>query len=741
MRLPLAARHPRAVLAVALAATALAAVLGADVQDALVPGGFDDASSESAQAARVVDEGFGGGAPDLVVLVTATGGDVDDPAVAEPARALTEALAARDDVRQALSYWTLGSAPPLRSEGGDRALVLVRLRGDEDARLELAGRLREELATTTDDYTVAVGGPSATFAEINEVIEADLVRAELVALPLTLLLLVVVFGSVVSALLPLAVGGLSIVGTFFVLELVAGATDVSVFALNFTTALGLGLAIDYALLVVNRYREELAAGHDVRTAVHRTVRTAGRTVVFSGLTVASSLVALLVFRFAFLRSFAYAGVAVVGLAVLGAVVVLPAALAVLGPRVNALTVRRPPVRPPGQEADGRWHRIAVAVMRRPIPVAAASTLFLLLLGLPFLGIRLGFPDDRVLPPGAETRQVAEVLRTEFPSREQSALSVVVPSPVDDDAVDAYATALSAVEGVARVDAATGTYLAGSRVPFDNPLAASRTAEAGSWLSVVPSVEPISTAGEQLVADVRAVPAPVDGVLVGGPSAELVDSKAGLVDRLPLALALIAGITALVLFMSFGSVLMPLKAIVLNLLSLTATLGAMVWVFQDGRFEEALGFTATGTLTVTMPILLFVLAFGLSMDYEVFMLSRVKEEWDRTHDPVGSVAGGLERSGRIVTAAAVLIAVVFVAFGATGSVSFMKLFGFGMTLAVLVDAFVVRATLVPAFMRLAGGANWWAPGPLRRFHDRFGFKEHVELDDAAPPADRTPAPVG
>lgn len=732
MRQPLAIRFPRIIAVLTLIGFVIAGALGGDVEDSLISGGFDDPNSESSEATAFVEEQFGGGSPDMVVLLSAAG-SVDEPAIATVGQQVTADLAARPEVLQAVSYWTLGNAPPLRSADGSRALVLVRLDGTESERLDEAGELRAELhGTTVDGVTIEIGGFSAVFSEVNEVIESDLVRAEVVALPLTLLLLILIFGSVVSATLPLLIGGLSIVGTFFVLELVARFTDVSIFALNFTTALGLGLAIDYALLVVNRYREELAAGHDPVVAVNRTIRTAGRTVIFSGLTVASSLVALLVFQFAFLRSFAYAGVAVVGLAVVGAVVVLPAILVLLGHRVNALAVRRPKVTPPGEDTDGVWHRIAMTVMRRPVPIATVATLFLLILGVPFLGVQLGFPDDRVLAPGAETREVSDVLRAEFDSKEQSALSVVVPNvdvtTDDGTAIGEYASALSQLAGVARVDAAVGSWVSGSRLPFELPFAASLAIADATYLSVVPTVEPISDEGEQLVADIRAVDTPAPGVLVGGPSAELVDSKAGLIGRLPVALGLIAVITFVVLFLSFGSVLMPVKAIVLNLLSLTATLGAMVWVFQDGRFEGLLDFTATGSLTVTMPILLFVLAFGLSMDYEVFLLSRIKEEWDRTGDPIGSVAQGLERTGRIVTAAAVLIAVVFLSFGITGSVSFMKLFGFGMTLAVLVDAFIVRTTLVPAFMRLAGGANWWAPAPLRRFHDRFGFAEHVDLDE-------------
>ena len=749
MREPFSVRRPWVVAVLAIIAFVVAGALGGDVQDSLISGGFDDPNSESSAAATIVAEEFDAGAPDVVVLFTAPDG-VDDPDAVTAATSLVDDLAGRDEVRTAVSYWALGNAPPLRSTNGDHAVALLRLEGSESERLDIAGELREELHDTelADGTLVRLGGFSAVFSEVNEVIEHDLVRAELVAFPITLILLILIFGSVVAASLPLAIGGLSIVGTFFVLELVAQVTEVSIFALNFTTAMGLGLAIDYALLVVNRYREELADGHEPRVAVTRTVRTAGRTVVFSGATVASSLIALLVFQFAFLRSFAWAGMAVVLIAVAGAVVVLPAVLVLLGPRVNALTVRTPRVAAKGEETDGMWHRLAMTVMRRPIPIATAGTLFLLVLGLPFFGVTLGFPDDRVLAPGAETREVSDVLRDEFTSREQSALSVVVPdvdaTGADAAAIATYAEALSRVDGVARVDAVVGSWIDGGRLPFDLPFAASLATDDTTYLSVVPDVEPISDDGEQVVRDVRAIEPPAPGVLVGGPSAELVDSTAGLLGRLPVALGLIAAITFVVLFLSFGSILMPIKAIVLNLLSLTATLGAMVWVFQDGRFEGLLDFTATGSLTVTMPILLFVVAFGLSMDYEVFLLSRIKEEWDRTEDPIGSVAQGLERTGRIVTAAAVLIAVVFVSFGITGSVSFMKLFGFGMTLAVLVDAFVVRTTLVPAFMRLAGGANWWAPAPLRRLHDRYGFSEHVDVDDGGTGMDESkdePTPVG
>ncbi|MGH9184540.1 MAG: MMPL family transporter, partial [Acidimicrobiales bacterium] len=489
-----------------------------------------------------------------------------------------------------------------------------------------------------------------------------------------------------------------------------------------------------------RFREEMDAGYETRTAVIRTVRTAGRTVLFSAVTVAVALAAMLVFPIVFFRSFAYAGIAVSLLAAVGAVVVLPALLAVLGPRVNSLRVFR---RSRGPSSDGVvWHRIAMFVMRRPIGIATAVTAFLIFLGLPFLGIRFGLPDDRVLPSDDEAREVQDVIRADFGSNEASALEIVARGVGDPAArsadIDAYATELSTISGVARVDAATGSYIDGQSVLGPSPASERFVAADATWLAVVPSVEPMSEDGERVVNDVRDVDGPFE-VLVGGQSAQLVDSKASLFSRLPLAAGIIAAVTFVVLFLLFGSVLVPAKAVVLNLLSLTATFGAMVWIFQDGHLSGVLDFTPTGTINTAMPILMFCIAFGLSMDYEVFLLSRIKEEHDNGADNTRSVALGLERTGRIVTAAAVLIAVVFIAF-ATSGVSFIKLFGVGLTLAVLVDAFLIRATLVPAFMKLAGSANWWAPGPLRRFHDRFGISETVDLDDELAILSLDPKPV-
>jgi len=728
-------RRRWAVLAATLVVVVAAGAFGGSAITRLKSGGFDDPDAESTRAAKVLADEFGTGDPNLVLLVTAKGGRVDDPAVAAAGEALTRRLAAEPDLAQVVSYWATG-APALKSTDGSQALVLGRITGDDEGLDERAAALTGAYARDDATLRVQVGGQAQVFREVGEQVESDLARAESIAVPITLLLLVLVFASAVAGALPLAVGGFAIVGTLLVLRVLAEVTDVSIYALNLTTALGLGLAIDYSLFIVSRYREELRAGREPADALVVTMGTAGRTVLFSAATVAVSLLALLVFPLYFLRSFGYAGIAVVALAAIGALVVLPALLAVLGRRVDRLRLpigrRRAAAVATREPGAGLWHRIATSVMRRPVPIALAVVAFLVLLGTPFLGVRFGLPDDRVLPAGAEGRQVAEAVRANFAADETSALSVVTPGIGDPAAhladIDGYAAALSRLDGVDRVDALTGSYAAGQRLQGPLPTGdaaispeARRFAAAdGTWLSVIPSVEPYSAAGEDLVAAVRHLQAPL-GAQVTGPSAQLVDTKASLFGNLPAAGAIIALVTFALLFVMTGSVVIPVKALVLNLLSLTAIYGAMVFIFQDGHLAGVLGFTPTGTIDTSMPVLLFCIAFGLSMDYEVFLLSRIKEEYDRTGDTVASVAAGLERSGRIVTTAAALLAIVFVAF-ATSQVSFLKLFGIGTALAILVDATLIRALLVPAFMRLAGRANWWAPAPLRRLHGRVGLRE-------------------
>jgi putative drug exporter of the RND superfamily len=724
------------VLVVAVTGVVVAGALGGRVAKSLSSGGFDDPASESSQANHILESSFHSGAPNVVLLVKTTHG-VDDAASASEGTALSQELARQPGVTEAVSYWTLGSPPPLRSKDRSEALVLGRIEGTQDEVRRHINDISPLFANRSDAVlTVRVGGFAEVFRQISARVEKDLGKAEAIAVPITLVLLVLVFGSAVSATLPLAVGGLAVVGTLLVLRVIASVTQVSIFSLNLTTGMGLGLAVDYSLFIVSRFREELANHDEVGDAVVQTMMTAGRTVLFSALTVAISLSALLLFPLAFLRSFAYAGIAVVALAAIGAVVVLPAMLAALGSRVNRWAVVR---RRPKAVGEGFWHRVATAVMARPAVVALSVVAFLLVLGSPFLRVAFGLSDDRVLPASASSRQVHDEIRAQFSSKEAGALLVVAPGVGSSQtssqtllpAVDRYAAALSRLDGVARVDALTGSYIGGNAVFPPGPQSVRFASPNGTWLSVVPSVEPYSASGEKLAHDVRSLPAPFS-VKVAGPSAELVDSKSALIRLIPWAAGIIALVTFTLLFLFTGSVVVPMKAVVLNMLSLTATFGAMVWIFQEGHLSGLLGFTATGTIDITTPILMFCIAFGLSMDYEVFLLSRIKEEYDRTGDNTAAVAVGLERTGRIVTAAAALLAIIFVAFSTSG-ITFIKLFGVGLTLAVVMDATLVRAALVPAFMRLAGRANWWAPVPLRKLYARVGLRESSVLPYPAQPA--------
>ena len=738
----LVVRRRRTVLAATLLGLLVAIVLGSGVFAALTNGGFDDPDSESSRSIAALDEEFDTGGADLVAVVTAAGGDVDAPEVVAAATALTEELASIEGIDDVVSYWSLGSPPPLRSVEGDRGLILMRFPGAEEDpdRIETIESILDEYAgLERDGIAVGLAGPEPVFAAVGETIEGDLARAEMIAVPLTLLLLLFVFGGVVAAGLPLVVGAISVFGAFMVLWMVTQFTNVSIFSINLVTALGLGLAIDYSLFIVSRFREERALGRTVEDAVVRTVETAGRTVAFSAITVAISLSALLIFPLYFLRSFAYGGIGVLIVAMIVSVVALPSLLAVLGPRVDSLQLFQ---RRPARVGEGFWHRLATGVMRRPGTVAVAGITFLLALGVPFLNVEWGVPDDRVLPESTEVRQQSDILRNEFDSSEGDAFAIVAIGGADTAAIEAYAAAVSTVEGVARVDSIAGRFVGGINVADDPTLA--RFGPAGSssgdaaWFNVVPELEPISVEAERMVAEIRSIDSPFDETLVGGASAALVDSKSAIFSLVPYAAAVIVVATFALLFMMFGSLLVPIKAIVLNALSLTATFGLMVWVFQEGNGSGLLGFTPTGLTDISMPILMFCVAFGLSMDYEVFLLSRIKEEYDRTGDNDLAVAIGLEKTGRLVTAAALLLSITFFAF-ATSGVTFIKLFGLGLAVAVLVDAFVVRSTLVPALMKLAGDWNWWAPAPLRRVHERFGISE-------APPEERTadtsePVPTG
>ncbi len=712
------------ILVLAALFVVVSAVLGGGVVSRLSSGGFDDPGADSARAAAVLADRFDAGPSDVVLVVASTdGASVDSAAVAASAAALATRLAEEPGVRDVSSYWTT-QAPAMRSTDGTLALVTARLVESGDAAQKRAGELAEELAGPTPDgvLDVHVSGAPVVFHEVGSTIEKDLARAESIAIPVTMLLLLLVFGTLVASGLPAVIGAVAVLGSFFALWVTTQVTDVSIFAINLVTALGIGLGIDYALFMVTRFREQLGRGDDPHEAVVRTVASAGRTVVFSGITVAIALFALLVFPQFFLRSFAYAGIATVTLAVLAAVLVLPALLAVLGTRVNRFRVLRGAT----EVSDhGFWYRLSAYVMKRPWPVLVGGVALLVALGIPFFRVSFGQTDDRVLPSTAQAAQAGQLLREEFDARESDPLSVVAPdSTATTEEVTAYAAALSEVDGVTRVDASTGSYADGDRVAPASAASARFTAAegTGTWLSVVVDVEPYSGEGKQVVEQLRAIPSPLGTTYVGGDAAVFADSQDAMGSRLPWALGIIAVATFLLLFLFTGSVVLPIKALVLNTLSLSATFGAMVWIFQEGHLSQWLGdFTVTGELDTSMPILMFCIAFGLSMDYEVFLLSRIKEEYDRTGDNTYAVQMGLQRTGRLVTSAAALMAIVFIAF-ATSGVTIIKMLGIGVALAVLVDATIVRGLLVPAFMRIAGDANWWAPGPLRRLHDRIGLSE-------------------
>ncbi|AXG77958.1 MMPL family transporter [Streptomyces paludis] len=722
--------RPRLSLLVTLVITALAVFAGSGVTDHMGSGGWEDPRAESTYATKALEREFPASQPNLLLLVDSGSRSVDDPAVAAEAERLTERLAAEQGIIGVGSYWQT-KMPALRAEDGHEALIAARIEGDEKDAAAVLERIKPEYGGTQGSLKVAFAGPLAVGHEIQETIKTDLLRAEMIALPVTLVLLVMVFGSAIAALLPLGVGIVAILGTNAVLRGLTEFTEVSVFAQNLTTALGLGLAIDYALFIVRRFREELAAGAETREALGVTLRTAGRTVLFSALTVAVSLAAMMVFPQSFLKSFAYAGIAVVLLAAAAALFLLPAALMLLGHRVNALDLRRllrrrrggsdAPER--GEEGAG-WARMTTLVMRRAPFFALGTTAVLVLLGLPFLGAKFGTVDYRQLPPDAESRIIQEHIRDNFTGNPGGALQVLTEGAATPAE---YADYRGRIAALPDVQVADGPVTSGTHAYF----------------TVLPKGEAVDQDTQQLVRDIRAVPAPFDTSVTGG-AAVLVDAKDAIADGLPWALTIIVVVTLFLVFLLTGSVLVPIQAVVLNALSLTAMFGAMVWIFQDGHLSGLLGFTSTGDIETNVPVVMFCVAFGLSMDYGVFLLSRVKEEYDRGGDLERAVVFGVSRTGGLITAAAVILAVVMVAIGTSG-VTNTKMLGLGLALAVLMDAMVVRSLLVPAVMRLTGKATWWAPAPLRRFHDRFGLSEGesapVPVDREDPPVrDRDPAGV-
>lgn len=718
-------RRRTPVFLIVTALTVAAALLGAGVAGHLSSGGYTPENSQSATAERMLGKRFKAGSPHLILLAKAKT-PIEEAATVRAGRKFTERVRGEPGVVFAESFWTTKD-PALRSRDGRTALVMVKLAGDENQTTHTADDLAPRVTGLQGPFTVTQTGQAPINNQLEKQSEEDLTRAELLAAPLTLLILLAAFGSLVAASLPLLVGVVSVVGTLAVLRLLAAFTDVSLFAMNITTALGFGLAVDYSLFLVTRYREELARGREVTEAIAESLRTAGRTVLFSALTVALSLAALLVFPVYFLQSLAYAGIAVVLLATLASLLILPALLAVIGRRVDRLDVFAPLRRRlPGSRKDrtGAWHWLSTRVMRRPALAGSAVVALLLLLAVPFGHARFGMTDDRILPRGADAQQAADTVRSAFTHAPTAPVTVVLPE-LDPAAgrqqLTDYVRALSRVEHTKRVDSAVGTWSEGRLVAPPGPAAPGHADGRGTWLSVIADVAPNSARAEEHVHDVRAVPAPSKR-LVGGDSAALVDTKETLADRIPWAAAVIVASMLVLLFLFSGSVIVPLKALLFNLLSLTASFGAMVYVFQDGHLKWLVGdFVHTGQLEVTVPLLMFCVAFGLSMDYSVFLLSRIREEYLAHGDNTRAVAFGMARTGRLISAAALIVATVLAAL-ATSQLSLLKLLGAGLALAVLVDATLVRGILVPAFMKLIGRANWWAPRPLRRLHDRTGLHE-------------------
>ncbi len=706
---------PKRILAVAVFVMAVAGMLGAPVSTMLSAAGFTDPDAESNRANRVLINEFDRGFVNLNLLVEAPG-PVAAPAPAAVIDEMVIGLRGSKRVARVISPTEMPDpvAAGLVSKDGRSALVIAYLEGDESEGMANSAELIERYAGDRGSgVTVSAGGPGAIYGQISEQTRRDLSLTEAIVLPITFLVLVWVFGGVLAALIPLAVGGFAIVGSTAVLRGLAEVTEVSVFALNLAVALGLALAIDYSLLLVSRFREELADGSDPRDAIRRTMRTAGRTVVFSAVTVALCLATMAVFPMYFLRSFAYGGVSVVTLAALAALIIAPAAMLVAARRIGRAKRRNP-------LTDSRWYAWALAVMRRPKMAATVTVIPLIVVGLPFLQAKFGFPDDRILPASAPARHVGDRIRTEFTQDAGSPISIVIEhaDQTHDADVGSYAARLSQEPAVVAVSAPRATYVRGTPAA---PPGEAGTRDGSTFLTVSTTAEPFSADSKEVLDRLRAVAEPAGTtVLFTGAEQSNRDGVESIVKRLPLLLFLIAGVMFVLLFLLSGSVVIPLKALLLNVLSLTATFGAMVWIFQEGHLN-GLGTTVVGTLEASLPVLMFCVAFGLSMDYEVFLIARIREFWlaSERSDAANerAVALGLASTGRIVTAAALVMAITFAGLIAS-QVAFLRIFGFGLAVAVLVDAIVIRSVLLPGLMVLLGRWNWWAPQPLARLHARL-----------------------
>ncbi len=687
--------HRKGVLITYIIAILVAGGIGSLSFSRLDSGGYSDLNSESARAANYITDTFKVQDPVALLVIDAGSRSVDDLTVAADVASLEKEVAATKGIKRTLSYWSAGNAPSLKSTDGKAAFLFI-YADIENYDFDGYGAVGKVIAEKFDgeykSLEVYAGGGAVVTDAINSKIKTDLLLAEGIAIPLTFILLAFVFGALVASAMPLVVGVGAILGSFFFTYLLTLVTDVSVFALNLITGLGLGLGIDYALLIVNRFREEMHNGKSVEESAIITVGTAGKTVFYSGLTVMVTLSALLLFPLNFLKSFGYAGVIVTLFAIFGALIPLPALLAILGKKVDKGVTRKSGLTP---KEDGRWATTARFVMARPIPVVIASLAILIVMALPIANIAFAQVDSRVLPESNRAAISSAVVEDRFASFEGNPIEVILPKGAGrEDSLNSFLVQAKSVEGITRV----GTLeYAGDDIR----------------VQVIPGTSSRSLDAERLIKELRTLEKP-DGLLIGGAAADFTDSQGGIARTLPWALGWIGFAVFILIFVFTGSIILPIKAVLLNGLSLVATLGVVTWIFIEGNLKWLVGdFTVTGTLDTGSVILVAVVVFGLSMDYELFLLSRIREEHLLGKSNVEAVATGLQRSARIITAAALLLAVVFAAF-ITSGVTSIKMLGFGVAFAVLLDATLVRALLVPALMRLFGERNWWAPKSLRRF---------------------------
>ncbi|WP_327288733.1 MMPL family transporter [Streptomyces sp. NBC_01198] len=703
-----------AAIAAGIAVVLVGGGWGGGVFNTLKSGGFDDPASESGRASARIAADLGARDVDVVVLYTSRTATVDDPAFADAVRSTVTGLRGRPEVANVTTYADSG-LPSLRSRDGHSTGVLITLKSlDQDVKNKQYKAIRSELAAP--GLTRQVGGVVPLAVVTDDMAKKDISKGEMIAFPALLVLLIIIFSGVVAAGMPLLVGVLAILGALTATRVIAEFTDVSTFAVNTITLLGLGLAIDYSLLIVSRYRKELLE-HEPAEAIVRTMATAGRTVLVSGLTVVLALSSLLIFPLVFLRSIGFGGMSAVFVAMVSALTVLPALLAVLGRRINAWHVPLPGRRRREAAAGsggGSWEKIAHTVMRRPVVYTVGVLVVLAVFAAPFMKVHFAGSDERVLPKSTEARVVSERLAADFPGGSEAPIEIYAGHVTDPQLTDLTAR-IGKVAGVtdAKVVARKGT---------------------SAMLSVGYRGARTGDTAYDAVRGIRALDEPAGvQVLVGGRPAMDVDRLATLGDGLPWMLGIMAAATFVLLFLSFGSIVLPLVAVVMNLVSIGASFGVIIWIFQQGHLSGLLHFTPTGFLEPTVPVLILATLYGLATDYELFLVSAVREAWPTGAEGKGgpgaqrAIAGGLQRTGRIITAAALLLGVVDAGFSTSGIV-FTKMIGIGMVIALIVDATLVRVVLMPAVLRLLGHAAWWSPGPLAKLHGRVGVRETQEPEE-------------